>query len=156
MTHELKTLHCFFEAVKSGVKNFEVRKDDRGFAVGDTLRLTNTHNGETLEREVGYILRHEDFPAGVAAGFAVLGLRPVNKTYTIKPLKWNDWEEGHCSGSEARAHGYPKVLSCNGKRSFIVMFDGGDLCVRSTMDEAKAAAWDAYVARVEQALEETP
>lgn len=37
--HTLKTWPIPFEAVWQGVKTFEVRRDDRGFAVGDRLRL---------------------------------------------------------------------------------------------------------------------
>ena len=38
-THRLKTWPEFFEAIKSGAKTFELREDDRGFAVGDELNL---------------------------------------------------------------------------------------------------------------------
>ena len=34
-THDLKILPEYFEAVTSGMKTFELRKDDRGFATGD-------------------------------------------------------------------------------------------------------------------------
>jgi len=39
MRHELKTHPEPFEALKSGVKRFEIRKDDRNYAVGDYLHL---------------------------------------------------------------------------------------------------------------------
>lgn len=39
MIHELKILHEYFEAVTSGRKQFEIRKNDRGFKVGDQLIL---------------------------------------------------------------------------------------------------------------------
>lgn len=39
MIHELKTWPRFFEAIKTGRKTFEVRKDDRGFMPGHTLKL---------------------------------------------------------------------------------------------------------------------
>ena len=37
--HELKLDTEFFDDVKSGKKNFEIRKNDRNFEVGDTLFL---------------------------------------------------------------------------------------------------------------------
>ncbi len=39
MIHELKTWPEFWDAVDRGEKTFEVRKDDRGFQVGDVLAL---------------------------------------------------------------------------------------------------------------------
>lgn len=38
-THDLKILPEPFAAVLSGAKTYEIRRDDRGFAVGDRLRL---------------------------------------------------------------------------------------------------------------------
>ena len=37
--HELKLDTRYFEDVKSGLKNFEIRKNDRDFKVGDILKL---------------------------------------------------------------------------------------------------------------------
>jgi hypothetical protein len=38
-THHLKTWPEHFQAVALGIKRAELRKDDRGFSVGDTLVL---------------------------------------------------------------------------------------------------------------------
>ena len=38
-THRLKTWPEFFNATLNGEKKFEVRRDDRGFSVGDELIL---------------------------------------------------------------------------------------------------------------------
>ena len=38
-THELKLEIKYFDDVKSGKKNFEIRKNDRDFQVGDILEL---------------------------------------------------------------------------------------------------------------------
>ena len=39
MIHELKIWPQYYERVKEGLKTFEVRLDDRGFQVGDTVIL---------------------------------------------------------------------------------------------------------------------
>lgn len=63
--HELKTVQPYFGAVDSGVKTFEVRKDDRDprFEVGDTLRLREWHDergysGREVLRRVTYVFRN--------------------------------------------------------------------------------------------------
>lgn len=86
--HELKLKTRFFDAVASGAKPFEVRRDDRGFTVGDVLVLREydppylgphgytmpeEYSGRTIHRTITFILRHEDY-AGIAPGFVVLGL----------------------------------------------------------------------------------
>ena len=45
-THELKILPEYFTAVASGIKRFEIRKNDRGYNVGDILRLNEYENGK--------------------------------------------------------------------------------------------------------------
>lgn len=88
--HHLKTWPEYWDAVCDGTKTFEVRKDDRGFQVGDTLELLRW-NPETKREEyttsdgeecslllvtVTYILPGGSF--GIAEGFCVLGIG--NKT----------------------------------------------------------------------------
>jgi ASC-1-like (ASCH) protein len=59
--HELKTLPEYFNAVNRGLKTFEIRKNDRGFEVGDTLILkeiftsSKEFTGRSLERKITYI-----------------------------------------------------------------------------------------------------
>ena len=76
-THELKIWPEFFNAVITGKKLAEVRKDDRGFQVGDTLilneydNLRSEYTGRSTVREVTYITRGI---AGIAPGYCVLSI----------------------------------------------------------------------------------
>ena len=76
--HNLKTWPQYFEAVRDGKKTFEVRRNDRGFQVGDRLSLQEwdpdegKYTGRELHRYVSYMLTG---PAlGVEPGFCVLAL----------------------------------------------------------------------------------
>ena len=61
MIHDLKTWPDPFAALKAGVKTHEVRKNDRGFKVGDTLLLrewdpyAQIHTGRQINASVTYI-----------------------------------------------------------------------------------------------------
>jgi hypothetical protein len=84
--HLLKTERRYFEALLSGAKTFEIRRNDRGFAVGDGLHLSEVEpplahvhdiyfTGRTLDVEVTYIA---DDPRFVLPGFVVLGIRRLD------------------------------------------------------------------------------
>ncbi len=47
--HELKLDTKYFNDVKSGKKNFEIRKNDRDFKVGDILNLHMWHDGGGIQ-----------------------------------------------------------------------------------------------------------
>lgn len=86
-THELKTDPEVFQAVWSGKKKFEIRKDDRGFEVGDDLLLLETKatgaemaagaplefTGKKIECQVGYILRGPCY--GLMDGWCIMCFR---------------------------------------------------------------------------------
>jgi len=78
--HELKTTRPMFDAICNGGKRFEVRKDDRGFQPGDTLKLREYHiidsryTGRELEVRVAYVLRAHEIPGKpLEAGYVVMG-----------------------------------------------------------------------------------
>ncbi|MCS3692055.1 hypothetical protein ABIF07_001029 [Bradyrhizobium elkanii] len=52
--HVLKCWPVYFDALASGMKNFEVRKDDRGFQKGDTLLLQRTRPNDLYRVETDY------------------------------------------------------------------------------------------------------
>jgi hypothetical protein len=77
--HELKTWPAYFGAVASGRKSFEIRRDDRPFRMGDTLRLREwcpverSYTGREVVAEVTYVMRkEEDF--GLMDGFCLMGI----------------------------------------------------------------------------------
>lgn len=82
---ELKTWPQYFQAIKKGLKTFEIRKNDRNFCVGDILNLreyilgTNSYTGNELKVEVTYVLK--DYQA-VGDGFVVMGIKFVKEANT--------------------------------------------------------------------------
>lgn len=63
MQHELKTWPTYFSKLLIGSKTYEIRKDDRGFKVGDTLLLkewdpqTEKFTGRQMVVSVPYLTR---------------------------------------------------------------------------------------------------
>lgn len=74
--HYLKTLPKYFIDVDKGVKNFEVRFNDRGYAVGDMLHLqefaSGEYTGREITKEICYILDSEDY---CKEGYVILGIK---------------------------------------------------------------------------------
>lgn len=86
MEHELKTWPQFFEAISSGRKTFQVRRNDRGFNAGDTLWLREwkhtlepglpesfRYTRNEMRVRVTYVLAGECF--GIKDGYCVMGIR---------------------------------------------------------------------------------
>jgi len=77
-THELKILPEYFEAVTSGRKRFEIRKNDRDYKVGDRLYLRewNGENftGDSYKAEVTYITDYEQ-----KYGYVVMGIEGLEE-----------------------------------------------------------------------------
>jgi len=79
-THELKCWPEFFSLIVDGTKTFDLRKNDRGYEVGDLLvlreydpirqRYTELHHTVSVD----YILR--EF-AGLMPGYCILSIKPV-------------------------------------------------------------------------------
>lgn len=81
MIHALKTFPQFFEASAEGVKNFEVRKNDRPYKLGDYVAM-NEWNGESYTgrctlHKIIYILSDPEY---CKPGYVVLGLEPCRIT----------------------------------------------------------------------------
>lgn len=81
--HELKILPEYFEAVTSGRKKFEIRKNDRDYKVGDLLYLRewNGENftGDSYKAEVTYITDYAQ-----KDGYVVMGIKVLEKENEIR------------------------------------------------------------------------
>ncbi|MCL6443412.1 MAG: DUF3850 domain-containing protein, partial [Alicyclobacillus sp.] len=104
-THELKIWPQYFEDVLNGSKTFEIRKNDRGYQVGDTLvlqewvekareldfrppwqeRTYGEYTGRECKRTVTYILNGPAF--GIEDGFCVMGLADPVKEGRVEALE---------------------------------------------------------------------
>jgi hypothetical protein len=83
-THELKILPQWFADVSTGKKNFEIRRNDRDFKVGDYLLLKEYerghYTGRELKKRIQYIYQG-DGNYGLSEEFCILGLedRPTGE-----------------------------------------------------------------------------
>lgn len=91
MIHRLKTLLGYWNAVNDGLMDFVVRKNDRGYAVGDVVELLkydskygylNFKDVAVYEDEAAMIVKLIKYilPGGqwgIKAGYVVLGLEEV-------------------------------------------------------------------------------
>ena len=82
MNHQLKILPSYFQLVWDGKKPFELRKDDRGYGIGDVLILNEWSNGKytgrAIRAKVTCVLRDcEEY--GLQDGFCIMGIKIVAK-----------------------------------------------------------------------------
>lgn len=76
MTHELKILPRYFNAVKRGDKMFEVRKNDRNFRKGDYILLREWNGKDYTGRKfAGFITYVFAAKKYVKEGYVILGFR---------------------------------------------------------------------------------
>lgn len=75
-THELKITPKYFKDVVDGDKNFELRKNDRDFKVGDSLMLKEFDNGaykgDSVQVVVTYILVDGEY--SLDKDYVILGI----------------------------------------------------------------------------------
>ena len=75
MIHSVKCTEPYFSDVKSGKKNFELRKNDRNYQVGDDIVLNQYVDGKLtgkiVKKTISYML--EGY-SGIECGYCILGL----------------------------------------------------------------------------------
>lgn len=92
MVHVLKLLSKYYDDSKKNIKTFEIRKNDRNFKVGDTLKLVSynpiviegEYKGEVVladefhYKQITYILDNGEY---LQPGYVCLGLQPVPEPF---------------------------------------------------------------------------
>lgn len=88
-THRLKTIDPYFDEVRQGVKNFEVRLNDRDFKVGDEVHLleydpkTSEYSGREVRVEITYILKNYE---AIKPGYVVFGFIIRQQTEELRSV----------------------------------------------------------------------
>lgn len=89
--HELKVNERFFDAINNNIKTFEIRKFDRDYKVGDTIRMVCVNDDREIVTVpnykegkesvplrvyavITYILTHEDFSV-IPDGYCVMAIK---------------------------------------------------------------------------------
>jgi ASC-1-like (ASCH) protein len=79
MEHNLKTIQPYFDDIKTGKKNFELRENDRNFQIDDIIHLLEYdksigYTGKIITKKVKYVLK--DCPQfGLHEAYCILGLK---------------------------------------------------------------------------------
>ncbi|WP_236896971.1 DUF3850 domain-containing protein [Clostridium beijerinckii] len=89
----------YFKEVAEGKKDFEIRKDDSDYEVGDTLILQEInktplgeyftkeqYTGNEIIKRIKYKITHEEFPQGIQEGYCILGLEPIGTENILDKL----------------------------------------------------------------------
>ena len=124
MVHEMKILPQYYEDVSSGIKTFELRKDDRNVQAGDILLLKEwtgaEYTGKELRVGVTYVLR--DCPQyGLAEGYCIIGFVGNEKQIAKKP---NYEGDGYYNGELI----LDTWICPNCNKSYEVDYDDYDYC----------------------------
>lgn len=97
MNHELKIKQCYLMHILEGTKTFEVRKNDRDFQIGDTIKFLpledenyNVYNIKKIvpSYRINYIL--SDF-GGLQQGYVCLAITPIEpyNDENDQPTMWD-------------------------------------------------------------------
>lgn len=80
MLHKLKLKKKYYKISEQGLKNFEVRKNDRNYKIDDLLLLCEINDelkftGNSHLKQICYILDDSDF---VKEGYVILGVEIIH------------------------------------------------------------------------------
>ena len=89
MLHELKIKPEYYDAVVNGIKTFEIRKNDRNYAVGDTLLLKEFDRDNIYDRKWATHSEYtgREFFAIVTYVFALSTFIDIDEDYVVLGIK---------------------------------------------------------------------
>jgi hypothetical protein len=78
-THELKTVPPYYEHVRNEIKDFELRKNDRGFDLDDYLLLREyiPSGGYTGRQTLVLVTYLIEGYAGLEPGYCIMGIQKI-------------------------------------------------------------------------------
>lgn len=104
--HELKILPQFFKELISGSKNFEIRRHDRDFQIGDILKLKEwnhiSYTGKEHRVIITSILTSQEFQ-GLADNYVALGVLSIESIPYINNVTLNEKIEIFCKEALSRS-----------------------------------------------------
>ena len=94
--HELKILPRYFEDILHNGKNFEIRRNDRDFKVGDILILkefiSGEYTGRMLKKQIKYIL-NGDGTFGLNSLYCILSIEDPD--FDLEPPLLNEFTDNN-------------------------------------------------------------
>ena len=89
--HQIRLAKTYFDDVANGIKTFELRKNDRGYKVGDILEMMEFADGKNTGRTVKVLVTYmlEDY-TGIEDGYCIM----ATKLMTSKEAKCSISAEG--------------------------------------------------------------
>lgn len=118
MTHELKILPQYFEDVANGKKNFELRKNDRNYQVGDILLLrewrpanypSSDYTGRYVVRIIEYVFKGGAY--GLSKEYCILGIKQPENDDIISDSTKNAIDDAYQRGLNAAWECARKIIN---------------------------------------------
>lgn len=86
--HEIKIEEKYFNAIRNGVKLFELRKNDRNYQVDDLVKFIVNDRATDYLYQITYVLENvEDY--GLKKGYCIFGIKPVKIVDRVEYIPHN-------------------------------------------------------------------
>lgn len=146
--HTLKIVQPYFDAVVSGEKTVELRKDDRGYGVGDILVLreydpaTDTYSGKQVERRVTHVVHGGEW---LTDGHCAMSIRKIEPR-EIAGTPYYKGRKPACAAEISYKDNVVKIEYWDGERETIPLDEYRADPVTLLSKEGVMNAWREYLA----------